>query len=90
MAFTTKTAVATGPNSGDIRSHAWLINSDPSAMAFTDSDFIPVARDDANVTFAALNEQGRPYITLDFACLRCHDTRDVAWAAENSAGIHGG
>ena len=90
MAFTTKTAIATGPNSGDIRSHAWLINTDAGANSFTDSEGNPVTRDDPNVTFAALNDEGLAYITLDFACLRCHSDRDATWAAENAAGIHGG
>jgi hypothetical protein len=89
MAYTTKTAVATGPNSGDIRSHAWKINTDPEAFAFTDADFNPVPRDDANVTFANLDAEGEPFITLDFACLRCHTDQDATWAADNAAAIHG-
>jgi len=89
MAFTTKSAVATGPNSGDIRSHAWLINSDPEAMAFTDADGNPVPRDGA-VAFSALSAEGRPFITLDFACLRCHQDKNVDWAAGHAGDIHGG
>ncbi|MFQ5495108.1 MAG: cytochrome c3 family protein, partial [Phycisphaerae bacterium] len=88
MAFTTKSAVATGPNSGDIRSHAWLINTDATASAFTDADGNPVDRDDPNVAFSALNGQGRPFITLDFACLRCHTNKDTLWAAGKAGKIH--
>jgi hypothetical protein len=88
MAYTTKTAVAINDNMGDIRSHAWRINTDPAAPSFTDADFNPVARDDPDLTFAALDENGQTYITLDFACLRCHTDEDVDWAATNAASIH--
>jgi hypothetical protein len=27
-------------------------------------------------------------ITLDFACLQCHQTQDVNWAAQYAEGIH--
>lgn len=27
-------------------------------------------------------------MTVDFACLRCHGSRDKAWAANNARGIH--
>lgn len=27
-------------------------------------------------------------LTLDFACLRCHGSRDIAWALANARGIH--
>jgi Cytochrome c554 and c-prime len=87
MAYTTKSAVAIGPNAGDIRSHAFVINSDPDAFAFTDADGNPVARD-GDVAFSALDENGMAYITLDFACLQCHDDETVEWAASRAEAIH--
>ncbi len=90
MAFTTKSVVDTAPNSGDIRSHAWLINTDAAALAYTDVDGNSVSRDDPNVKFAAPSAQGHPFITLDFASLRCHSGKGVTWAADDAAKIHSG
>ncbi|MFQ5492160.1 MAG: c-type cytochrome [Phycisphaerae bacterium] len=90
MAFTAKSAVALNDNMGDVRGHSWKINDDPAAMMFADADGNPVSRDDSNVAFAALDGNDRPFITLDFACLRCHTGKDVQWAADNAASIHAG
>ncbi len=28
------------------------------------------------------------FLTVDFACLSCHQDKDVAWAASNARGMH--
>jgi hypothetical protein len=89
MAFTDKSAVAINDNAGDIRSHIWDIEVDPDAKMFTDVDGNPVDRDDTNVKFAALDEDGEAFITLDFACLQCHTDKDINWAAGRAESIHG-
>lgn len=58
---------------GDTRSHVFAINTDPSA-----AQFYPVG----TTTYA------NPYLGLGFACLQCHETRDVQWAAAYAEGIH--
>lgn len=87
MAFTGKSAQSFNPNMGDVRSHAWKINDDPNALMFTDANGVPVQRNDPDVAFAAL-DNGKPFITLDFACLRCHDDKNMNWAANHAKDIH--
>ena len=38
--------------------------------------------------FSADGKVATGNLTLDFACLRCHGTRDMAWALTNAKGIH--
>jgi hypothetical protein len=58
---------------GDVRTHIFTINTDP----------------DANM-FEAIEEKGKKstfakgFVTLDFACLGCHGSRDKKWAAQNA------
>ena len=61
-----------------------------AAFAFTGADFNPVARDDPNVTFANLDADEHPFITLEFVCLRCYTEEEgtLEWAANASATIH--
>jgi hypothetical protein len=88
MAYAGKSAETINSNMGDVRSHAWQINADPDALMFTDANGNPVARDSGDTKFAALDEDGHPFITLDFACLRCHTDQDLEWAGENAPNIH--
>ena len=90
MAFTGKSGQSINANMGDIRGHVWKINDDAEAMMFSDAEGNPVARDSAEVAFAALDGEGQAFITLDFACLRCHtdEVDTLEWAATNAAAIH--
>jgi len=38
--------------------------------------------------FTEDGSQANDFITLDFACLSCHQQYDIDWAAENAEGIH--
>ncbi|MCP4642594.1 MAG: hypothetical protein GY851_19270, partial [bacterium] len=80
MAFTGKSGQSINANMGDIRSHAWKITTDAEALMFTDAEGTPVARD-GDVAFAALDADNEAFITLDFACLRCHtdETDTLEW-----------
>jgi len=90
MAFTGKSGQSINANMGDIRGHVWRIDDNADTLMFTDADGNPVARDSGNTSFAALDDEGKAFITLDFACLRCHtDEEDtLEWAANASAIIH--
>jgi hypothetical protein len=81
MAFTGKSASARGSFFGDIRSHVFTINTDAGAASWLDADKNPTS-DPASGVYAS------PFITMDFACLRCHADKDLAWAASNAAGVH--
>ncbi|MBE8538542.1 cytochrome c3 family protein [Geoglobus acetivorans] len=72
MPFAAKSAVKRAEFEGDIRSHLFRINTDPSAPMFTD---------DGKYTAGG-------YLTLDFACLYCHTDKDREWAAKYAVKAH--
>ncbi len=62
---------------GDVSTHIWTINTDP------------VTRDamfDGSVV--KLDENGLAAVTLDFACLNCHQDKTVDWASRHAKNIH--
>ncbi|MDR7434618.1 MAG: cytochrome c3 family protein [Armatimonadota bacterium] len=71
MPMATKSAVSLGPYKGDVKTHLFLIKTDPEAKMFTPDG-----------AFA------KHYVTLDFACLQCHQDKTVKWAAQYAKGIH--
>jgi hypothetical protein len=77
MARASKSAIKMNKFSGDVRSHIFKINTDPTASMFE-----TVEKDGKKSTFA------KSFITLDFACLGCHLGRDLNWAAKNAKNIH--
>ena len=73
MARAAKSAIKTGKAAGDVRSHLFTINTDPKAEMFE-------KKGDKEYT--------KGYLTLDFACLNCHGSRDMNWAAKMAKNIH--
>ena len=77
MPKVSKSAIKVSSYIGDVRTHIFTINTDP----------------DANM-FETLEEKGKKstfakgFVTLDYACLGCHGSRDKKWAAQNAKGIH--
>ena len=66
---------------GDVKTHIFHINTAPvmrDAMFTQDGSVV------------ALDNDGRAAVTLDFACLSCHQQKDVAWAAGYAENIHDG
>ena len=85
MPFTGKSAVATtiaykGGTvlKGDIRSHVFRIEIAPDWNMFTDDE-----------KFVRLDGSGQAHLSLDYACLGCHVTKNKGWATRNAARIHG-
>ncbi|MFH2032828.1 MAG: multiheme c-type cytochrome [Bacteroidota bacterium] len=82
MAPATKSAVGAQKGNGwqgDVKTHIMNINTDAvtrDAMFTTDGSKV------------ALDANGHAAVTLDFACLRCHQDKDVNWASTNAKGIH--
>lgn len=64
---------------GDIRSHIFRIATDPDWKMFTEDG-----------KFVATDAQERAFLSVEYACLACHQDRDRAWATENASLIHGG
>ncbi len=79
MAKASKSAQALGPYEGDIMSHLFVINTDQNAKLFTEDG-----------KFVNLNAEGKAGVTLDFACLSCHETESLAWAEIYAKDFHGG
>jgi len=71
MPMATKSAVALGPNKGDVMTHLFRINDDPAASMFTEDGGL-----------------AKDFLTLDFACLQCHQDKDIDWAAEYAEDVH--
>ncbi|GAB4181621.1 MAG: hypothetical protein Kow00108_18350 [Calditrichia bacterium] len=64
---------------GDIPSHLWSINTNAvtrEAMFTQDGGSV------------LLDQDGHGAVTLDFACLSCHQDKDVTWASGYAQGIH--
>jgi hypothetical protein len=73
MAPMTVSAVPTKrPWLGDMKSHLVKINTDPSAPQW----------------YGTNNNRSHPYITVGFACLRCHEDKTAAWAGEWAKKAH--
>lgn len=63
---------------GDIPTHLWKINT---AAVPRDSMFTPDG-------FVKLDANGFGAVTLDFACLSCHQNETLDWASTYATGIH--
>lgn len=78
MPKATKSAISVASYIGDVRTHLFKINTDPKASMFKE-----VEKDGKKVTYA----QG--FVTVEYACLSCHGSRDKEWAAKNATNFHG-
>ncbi len=77
MPMATKSAEALGDHQGDVMTHLFKINTDATASMFNDDG-----------SLVELDAEGKGAVTLDFACLQCHQNQDMAWAAAAADGIH--
>ena len=62
---------------GDVRKHLFKINTDPEAEMFTVIE---------EKSYKSIFAKG--FVTVEFACLSCHGSRDKAWAAKHAVGFH--
>jgi hypothetical protein len=77
MPYATKSAKALGPHQGDLQTHIFYIDTDPTANMFTeDGDFV------------VLDDDGKAKVTMDFACQRCHETASLDELALFAKGFH--
>jgi hypothetical protein len=79
MPFATKSAQKMGVNQdqGDVMTHLFRINTDPTANMFTE--------DGGRVL---LNDDGEGAVTMNFACQRCHTTATLEELAKYADGFH--
>lgn len=80
MAMASKSAVGTTLGNGfqgDVATHMWKINT------------APVPRDSMfEGGYVKLDANGHGAVTLDFACLQCHQEKTVDWASPLATDIH--
>jgi predicted CXXCH cytochrome family protein len=80
MPMASKSADALGTYRGDLKTHLFNINTDPNAQMFTsDGKFVQLG-------FGGDPSKGA--VTLEFACLSCHQNRDKQWAATYAPTVH--
>jgi len=75
MPYASLSAMASSPYEGDLKTHIFFIDTDPSANMFTEDG-----------RFVKLDEEGQAAVTLDFVCQRCHQglsIEDLAWIARD-------
>lgn len=77
MPMASKSAIKKNKYVGDVRTHIFKINTDPKA-----SMFATVEKDGKKSSYA------KGFVTLDFACLGCHMSKEMKWAAKNAKKIH--
>jgi hypothetical protein len=63
MPYATKSAVASSPYKGDVRTHIFTIDPSDGASMFTPDG-----------SFVKLDAEGQAAVTIDFACRGCHNT----------------
>lgn len=77
MPKATKSAIKVATYTGDVRTHLFKINTDPNADMFKE-----IEEKGKKSTFA------KGFVTVDFACLSCHGSRDKVWAAAQAKNFH--
>jgi hypothetical protein len=78
MPYASKSANQLGPFEGDVQTHLFYINTDSTASMFTEDG-----------AYVALDQDGKGAATLDFACIRCHETGDMTELGNFAKNFHG-
>jgi hypothetical protein len=77
MPNASKSAIAVASYTGDVRTHIFKINTDADADMFR-----TVEEKGKKSTFA------KGFVTVDFTCLSCHQSRDRKWASKQAKKVH--
>ena len=77
MPKATKSAIKVSATEGDVRTHLFKINTDPAASMFATKE-----------SKGKKSTYAKGFVTLDFACLNCHKSRDLQWAAKYAKDFH--
>ncbi|OGQ85887.1 MAG: hypothetical protein A2512_13465 [Deltaproteobacteria bacterium RIFOXYD12_FULL_56_24] len=77
MPKVSKSAISRSSYEADVRTHIMKLNTDPTVSMFE-----TVEEKGKKSTFA------KGFVTLDYACLRCHASRDRKWASDKAKGFH--
>jgi hypothetical protein len=77
MPYASKSAQALGPHKGDLQTHIFRIDTDPTANMFTDDGL-----------FVRLDDDGEAKVTMDFTCQRCHETAALTELGKFAVDFH--
>lgn len=77
MPKATKSAITSTSYTADVRTHIFRINT------AADGDMFKTVEDNGKKSTFAKN-----FVTVDYACLSCHGSRDKVWAAEKARNFH--
>ncbi|PLX91018.1 MAG: hypothetical protein C0619_08390 [Desulfuromonas sp.] len=77
MPKASKSAIKVASYTGDVRTHLFKINTDKDADMFK-----TIEENGKKSTFA------KGFVTVEYACLSCHASRDKAWAAKKAKKFH--
>lgn len=78
-----RNADALSPYVSEQSAHFWKVLTGPITMFDNlDTTFVPGKK------YISINSEGAGGMTLDYTCLPCHVTKDVAWASGSAEGIH--
>ena len=77
MPKASKSAISVASYTGDVRTHIFEINTAADADMFK-----TIEEKGQKSTFA------KNFVTVEYACLSCHGSRDKAWAAGKAKGFH--
>ncbi len=76
------------PYVADQSLHYWKIITDPITMLQNLDDISTTTTPPTTFKFIKVDANGISGTTLEYSCLQCHTTKDVAWAAKYAKGIH--
>lgn len=68
--------------------HFWKILTDPITMFQNLEEISNTATPPATYKFISTDAAGLSGSTLEYSCIQCHTSKDVAWASKHAKGIH--
>lgn len=90
MPFAARNGDQLSPYVSDQSTHYWKVLTDPITMFDNLETINNSANPPVGYKFIKQDSNGISGITLDYACVQCHTTKDVAWASKYAKGIHAG
>ncbi len=70
--------------------HYWKINTNPITMFQNLDDISSTTTPPVVYKFIKTDANGISGLTLDYTCIQCHTTKDIAWASRHAIKMHSG
>lgn len=88
MPFAARNGDQLTPYISEQSTHYWKVLTDPITMFDNLEEIGNNANPPVKYKFIKVDQNGLSGITLDYTCMQCHTTKDVAWASTYAKGIH--